>query len=80
MIAALGRGSPTWDASDRPVVVFDWDNTVTKNDTGDRFTFWMLNHDKEMLAPEYWEILAVPRKFFHYFILKGRWIYDDLTD
>lgn len=46
MIAALGRGSPTWDASDRPVVVFDWDNTVTKNDTGDRFTFWMLNHDK----------------------------------
>ena len=33
MITALGRRSPTWDASDRPVVVFDWDNTVTKNDT-----------------------------------------------
>ena len=46
LIATLGRGSPDWDEEHRPVVTLDWDNTITKNDTGDRFTFWMINHDK----------------------------------
>ncbi|GAA1970952.1 HAD family hydrolase [Amycolatopsis minnesotensis] len=30
----------------RPVAVFDWDNTVVKNDTSDQTIFWMLRHDK----------------------------------
>ncbi|GAA4882968.1 haloacid dehalogenase-like hydrolase [Kitasatospora terrestris] len=29
-----------------PVAVFDWDNTVVKNDVGDATTFWLLRHDK----------------------------------
>ncbi|MEV6526750.1 haloacid dehalogenase-like hydrolase [Longispora sp. NPDC051575] len=30
----------------RPVALFDWDNTVVKNDVGDAMTYWMLRHDK----------------------------------
>src|SRR5688572_9037984 len=30
----------------RPVAVFDWDNTVVKNDIGDATFFWMIQHDK----------------------------------
>lgn len=30
----------------RPYAVFDWDNTVVKNDTSDQTIFWMLRHDK----------------------------------
>jgi len=30
----------------RRVAVFDWDNTVIKNDVGDITTFWMLRNDK----------------------------------
>ncbi|MFF8842654.1 HAD family hydrolase [Streptomyces sp. NPDC015127] len=29
-----------------PVAVFDWDNTVIKNDVGDATFFWLLRHDK----------------------------------
>ncbi|MCE9575745.1 MAG: haloacid dehalogenase-like hydrolase [Deltaproteobacteria bacterium] len=46
MIEELGRRSPTYDPHHRPVATLDWDNTITKNDTGDRFTFYMINHDK----------------------------------
>lgn len=46
MIVELGRRSPDYDHHHRPVVTLDWDNTITKNDTGDRFTFYMINHDK----------------------------------
>ena len=46
MIVELGRQSPGYDHHHRPVVTLDWDNTITKNDTGDRFTFYMINHDK----------------------------------
>ena len=35
----------------RRVAIFDWDNTVIKNDVGDITTFWMLRHDK-VLQPE----------------------------
>ena len=30
----------------RPYAVFDWDNTVIKNDISDQTIFWMLRHDK----------------------------------
>ncbi|MGP9021829.1 haloacid dehalogenase-like hydrolase [Streptomyces sp. BR1] len=29
-----------------PVAVFDWDNTVVKNDVGDATMYWMLRHSK----------------------------------
>jgi hypothetical protein len=41
-----GIASPTFDAAKRPVAVFDWDNTVVKNDIGDATFFWMVKHDK----------------------------------
>lgn len=31
---------------DRPVAVFDWDNTVIKNDVGDATMFWMLRNSR----------------------------------
>ncbi|HZI03471.1 MAG TPA: haloacid dehalogenase-like hydrolase, partial [Archangium sp.] len=46
MISSLGLASPTFDPKNRPVAVFDWDNTVVKNDLGDATFFWMLEHDK----------------------------------
>lgn len=46
MIAKKGIASATWDAKNRPVAVFDWDNTVLKNDIGDATFFWMIQHDK----------------------------------
>ena len=45
MIVELGRRSPGYDHHRKPVVTLDWDNTITKNDTGDRFTFYLLQHD-----------------------------------
>lgn len=46
LIATRGIASPTFDPKNRPVAVFDWDNTVVKNDLGDATFFWMLRHDK----------------------------------
>lgn len=46
LFAKYGSTSPTFDASKRPVAVFDWDNTILKNDIGDATFFWMLKHDK----------------------------------
>lgn len=40
------------DAGDAaPVAIFDWDNTVVKNDIGYGTNYWMLNNDK-VLQPE----------------------------
>lgn len=36
-----------------PVAVFDWDNTVTKNDVTDATLAWALKHDK-LLRPAHW--------------------------
>lgn len=35
----------------RPVAVFDWDNTVMKNDVGDATFFWMVRNDKVLQPP-----------------------------
>lgn len=40
-------------ADSKPVAIFDWDNTVIKNDVGDIMTFWMLRNDK-VLQPADW--------------------------
>ncbi|HEV8325152.1 MAG TPA: hypothetical protein VG389_26285, partial [Myxococcota bacterium] len=45
LLLDYGRTSPTWSGSDRPVAVFDWDNTVMKNDIGDATLFFILNND-----------------------------------
>ncbi|MFF3318468.1 HAD family hydrolase [Streptomyces sp. NPDC003035] len=33
-------------STDRPVAVFDWDNTVIKNDVGDATLFWLLRNNR----------------------------------
>jgi hypothetical protein len=38
---------------ERPVAVFDWDNTVTKNDVTDATVSWALRHDR-ILRPANW--------------------------
>ncbi len=35
-----------------PYAVFDWDNTVIKNDISDQTIFWMLRNDKILQPPE----------------------------
>lgn len=42
------RGRCSWGDTPprfRPYAVFDWDNTVIKNDISDQNVFWMLRHD-----------------------------------
>jgi phosphoglycolate phosphatase-like HAD superfamily hydrolase len=46
LIQDVGIASPAFDPRNRPVAVFDWDNTLVKNDLGDATFFWMLRHDK----------------------------------
>ncbi|WJV51540.1 HAD family hydrolase [Streptomyces flavofungini] len=46
-----GRCGDTYDKRHKPLAVFDWDNTVIKNDVGDATLFWMLRHGK-VRAPE----------------------------
>ncbi|MCC6525220.1 MAG: haloacid dehalogenase-like hydrolase [Polyangiaceae bacterium] len=46
MILALGATNPSYNPARRPVVAFDWDNTVLKNDIGDATFFWMVANDK----------------------------------
>ncbi|MGO1384959.1 MAG: HAD family hydrolase, partial [Arachnia sp.] len=37
---------------DLPYAIFDWDNTVVKNDISDQTIFWMLRNDKILQPPE----------------------------
>ena len=40
------RGTCSGLPGGRPLAVFDWDNTIIKNDISDQTFFWMLRHDK----------------------------------
>ncbi len=40
-----GRTSPAYTPAKKPVAVFDWDNTVIKNDVGDATLFWMASNN-----------------------------------
>lgn len=53
LMTNYGRSSSGYDPAERPVAIFDWDNTVLKNDIGDATFFWMLKHDK-ILRPSTW--------------------------
>ncbi len=48
---AGGCKSAGYDASKKPVVMFDWDNTISKNDFGDAITFWFIANDKVLQPP-----------------------------
>lgn len=50
-IRAQGWNAEPYDASSPPVAVFDWDNTVIKNDIGDGTMFWMLRNDAILQPP-----------------------------
>ncbi|MEU9010129.1 haloacid dehalogenase-like hydrolase [Streptomyces sp. NPDC048479] len=46
LIDDYGRCGDHRKGRDKPVAVFDWDNTVVKNDVGDATMFWMLRNSK----------------------------------
>ena len=46
-----GRHSPGYRREKPPVVTFDMDNTLIKNDLGDALVFWALRHDKVLQPP-----------------------------
>jgi len=41
-----GCKSPAFDKTHRPVALWDWDNTISKNDFGDAITYWFISHGK----------------------------------
>ncbi|HTL35526.1 MAG TPA: haloacid dehalogenase-like hydrolase [Kofleriaceae bacterium] len=50
-LASKGCTSAGYDATKKPVALFDWDNTISKNDFGDAFTFYLVAHDKILQPP-----------------------------
>ncbi|MFJ6938314.1 haloacid dehalogenase-like hydrolase [Streptomyces sp. NPDC101132] len=46
LIDTHGTCAPHRPGRTRPVAVFDWDNTVVKNDVGDATFFWLLRNGK----------------------------------
>lgn len=50
-IASKGCNSPGYDKDKKPVALFDWDNTVSKNDFGDAITFYMIKEGKVLQPP-----------------------------
>ncbi len=51
LIRSLGASGESYDRDRPPVAVFDWDNTVIKNDIGDGTVFWMLRNDAILQPP-----------------------------
>jgi phosphoserine phosphatase len=52
-LASEGCNSQGYNVGKKPVALFDWDNTVSKNDFGDAITFWFITNDK-ILRPAAW--------------------------
>ena len=48
---AHGCASAGYDPQHPPVAMLDWDNTITKNDTGDAITYWMIANAKVVQPP-----------------------------
>jgi phosphoserine phosphatase len=48
---SAGCQSPTYDKNHRPVALFDWDNTISKNDFGDAITYWFIAKGKVRQPP-----------------------------
>lgn len=51
LMAKSGHKSPGYRKDRPPVVTFDMDNTLIKNDLGDAIVFWALRHDKVLQPP-----------------------------
>jgi hypothetical protein len=51
MMRKHGVRSPSYDKGAKPVAVFDWDNTVIKNDIGDAVMYWLVRHGKILQPP-----------------------------
>ncbi|WP_327357358.1 HAD family hydrolase [Streptomyces sp. NBC_01304] len=51
LIAEYGKCGKTPRKGGKPVAVFDWDNTVIKNDVGDATMYWLLRNDKLRTPP-----------------------------
>lgn len=45
LVRTHGKDSPGYDPARPPVAVFDWDNTVIKNDVGNGTFYWFLQND-----------------------------------
>ncbi len=50
-IASQGCTNDDYKPNKKPVALFDWDNTVSKNDFGDAITFWLVANDKVRQPP-----------------------------
>jgi len=50
-LEAAACDSDGYDKTKQPVVTFDWDNTIGKNDFGDAITFYMIKNDKVLQPP-----------------------------
>jgi phosphoserine phosphatase len=48
---SLGCASKGYKHNKPPVALFDWDNTVLKNDIGDGITFYLIANDKVLQPP-----------------------------
>ncbi len=48
---AVGCKSAGYDATKKPVAMFDWDNTISKNDFGDAITFYLIANNKVKQPP-----------------------------
>jgi haloacid dehalogenase-like hydrolase len=48
-----GCASPGYHGYAKPVALFDWDNTISKQDFGDAFTFHLIAHDKVLQPAGY---------------------------
>ena len=51
MLAAQGSASAGYDPARRPLAIFDWDNTVIKNDAGDSTFYYLLKNSKVLQPP-----------------------------
>ncbi len=47
-----GCASATYDPAARPLVLFDWDNTILKGDIGDAITFHLVSRDLVLQPPD----------------------------
>jgi len=48
---SAGCASPSFDVAHRPVALWDWDNTISKNDFGDAITYYMIANGLVLQPP-----------------------------
>src|SRR5712675_51552 len=48
---SAGCKSATYDKAHKPIALWDWDNTISKNDFGDGITYWFVANGKVLQPP-----------------------------